>query len=228
MVFAVIDDHPLMLDAVTAAVASLGPEYVVRGYLSLEQYDEAVAAGARYDLTLLDLTLPGYDGLEALEYFRQWHDDAPVVVFSATHDRNTVLAALGLGAMGFIPKTSSNEILRNALRLALVGEPYIPADAIRDPDDRSRVGQPDATTRPKPLLHEAPGLAALTPRQRDVLGLLIKGLPNKLICRELGLSPNTVKTHLTAIFGALAARNRTEAVIKFQALARVDLRRDAR
>lgn len=226
MVFAVIDDHPLMLDAVTAAVASLGSDYVVRGYLSLEAYDEAVAAGARYDLTLLDLSLPGYEGLEALEYFRQWHDDAPVVVFSATHDRATVLAALGLGAMGFIPKTSSNEILRNALRLALVGEPYIPADAIRDPADPRHAGATEPT-RPKPLLHEAPGLAALTPRQRDVLGLLIKGLPNKLICRELGLSPNTVKTHLTAIFGALAARNRTEAVIKFQTLARVDLRRDA-
>lgn len=229
MDIAVIDDHPLMVAAVSAVIARLDGHYRAAGHLSLEEYDEAVAGGARYHLVLLDLGLPGYEGLAALEYFRQWHDDTPVVVFSATHDRVTVLSALGLGAMGFIPKTSSDQVLRNAIMLVLVGQPYIPSDAINGAvaGDRHENLPRDAIRPIAPMLHEAPALAGLTPRQREVLGLLIKALPNKLICRELGLSPNTVKKHLGAVFGALGARNRTEAVIKFQALARVDMQRGA-
>jgi DNA-binding NarL/FixJ family response regulator len=225
MELAVIDDHPLLLDAVAVAVRSL-PGVATDTFGTIEAYDEAVANGKRYDLVLLDLGLPGFADLAALKYFRQWHDDTPVVVLSATHDRDTIVRALELNAMGFIPKTSPQGVLRGAINVVASGGVFVPSEVLlRDPGaDTGSDGQAkDAPARAHSL---ARGLSTLTPRQRDVLEQLVKGLPNKLICRHLGLSPNTIKAHLSAIFRALDVTNRTEAVIVAQTLGlRFDMRR---
>jgi DNA-binding NarL/FixJ family response regulator len=233
---AAIDDHPILLDAVAMAVELIPGDHAARGFSALDAYDEAIASGARFDLVLLDLGLPGYSGLQSLSYFREWHDDTPVVVLSATHDRETILKALDIGAMGFIPKTSPRDVLIGAIRLVASGGVYIPPEALSGRADAASgtvavlptgpVGKserkalvPDSSQLPQ-------ALTALTPRQNDVLAQLVKGLPNKLICRQLGLSPNTVKTHVSAIFRALDVSNRTQAVICIRQLGlRVDLRR---
>jgi DNA-binding NarL/FixJ family response regulator len=136
MRLAVIDDHDLLLGAVSVAIRAMEGEFVPHEFETLEAYDEAIAAGSRFDLVLLDLGLPGYTDLTALRYFRQWHDDTPVVVISATHDRETILRSLDLGAMGFIPKTAKRPVFQAAIALVAKGGIYIPKEAlVPEPQD---------------------------------------------------------------------------------------------
>ena len=118
------------------------------------------------------------------------------------------MRALDAGAMGFIPKTSSNEVLLGALRLVLSGGVYLPAEVLRH--------------SPAPVLVSKSAMAAagvgyrdlgLTERQAQVLALVVQGKPNKIVCRELNLAEGTVKIHVTAILKALGVANRTQAVI---------------
>ena len=160
------------------------------------------------DLILLDLALPGRDGFEVLRELRERYPSLPVVVLSASDQSEVVMRALDAGAMGFIPKTSSNEVLLGALRLVLSGGVYLPAEVLRH--------------SPAPVLVSKSATAAagvgyrdlgLTERQAQVLALVVQGKPNKIICRELNLAEGTVKIHVTAILKALGVTNRTQAVI---------------
>jgi DNA-binding NarL/FixJ family response regulator len=232
MRFAIIDDHPFVLDALSLIIASMEQRPAVEGFESLLRFAEAVRGGASFDLVLLDLGIPGYTHLESLHQFREVAPVMPVVVISASDDRATILEALDLGAMGFIPKTSRRDVLMRALELVLAGGIYIPPQVLEKP------AEPPAGGRrlPEPVMREpqaavpsnptSASVSSLTGRQRDVLDLLVKGMPNKLICRELGLSQNTVKSHVGAIFRALNATNRTQAVLAAQQGGfRVDYRR---
>lgn len=221
MHFAIIDDHPFVRDALSVIISSMEERPSVSGFGSLEKFEEAAGKGETFDLVLLDLGIPGFTGLESLRRFRALESLMPVVVISASDDRATILEALDLGAMGFIPKTSGRDVLMRALELVLAGGIYIPPQALeraeeslsRPHDSRppARAEEPAAQTYSR-----GPAFSSLTQRQCDVLELLVKGLPNKLICRELDLSPNTVKSHISAIFRALDATNRTQAVIAAQ------------
>lgn len=205
----IVDDHPLIREALANVLAELGQQVVVLQAESLKGALGELAAHPDTTLILLDLTLPDAEGTSVLEQVRQAHPDVPVVVLSATDNRATVLAAIDGGAMGFISKRSSSPVLVNALRLVLAGEVYIPPEVLR------------AETLPRPVAGTAVAGAGtrrtaeelgLTPRQMDVLTLLVQGKPNKVICRELGLAEGTVKTHTAAIFRALGVSNRTQAV----------------
>jgi DNA-binding NarL/FixJ family response regulator len=206
----IVDDHPLIREALANVLAELGPQVVVLQAESLKGALAELTAHPDTTLILLDLMLPDGEGTSVLDQVRQAHPGVPVVVLSATDNRATVLAAIDGGAMGFISKRSASPVLVNALRLVLAGEVYIPPEVLR------------AETLPRPAagagLASAPGNRrtgeelGLTPRQMDVLTLLVQGKPNKVICRELGLAEGTVKTHTAAIFRALAVSNRTQAV----------------
>ena len=119
-------------------------------------------------------------------------------MLSADDSPDTVLAAIDAGAAGFIPKTARSGVMQQALRTVLAGGVYLP---------------PAVLLAPRAQTAEADTLTGLTPRQTDVLRLLIEGKPNKLICRELALSESTVKTHLASIFRRLGASSRTQAVV---------------
>jgi DNA-binding NarL/FixJ family response regulator len=216
MRFAIIDDHPFVLDALSIIISSMEERPSVSGFGSLEKFEQAVGKGDTFDLVLLDLGIPGFTGLGSLRRFRALESLMPVVVISASDDRATILEALNLGAMGFIPKTSGRDVLMRALELILAGGIYIPPQALQRQEESlarapARVQEPVAQTHSR-----GTAFSSLTQRQCDVLELLVKGLPNKLICRELDLSPNTVKSHISAIFRALNATNRTQAVIAAQ------------
>jgi len=230
MRFAIIDDHPFVLDALSLIVSSMEQRPSVSGFESLAAFEQGITGGESFDLVLLDLGIPGYSHLDSLHRFRSLAPVTPVVVISASDDRDTILEALDLGAMGFIPKTSHREVLMRALELVLAGGIYIPPQALEKPGlraSKTREVPPHREPQPAPLPHgPAPGVSSLSRRQLDVLNLLVKGMPNKLICRELGLSPNTVKSHVGAIFRALNATNRTQAVIAAQSSGfRVDYQR---
>ena len=173
----------------------------------------AVDAHPELDLVLLDLALPDIDGFDALAQLRERHPGVPIVVLSASDQAETVMRAIDAGAMGFIPKTSSNQLLLNALRQVLSGRVYLPADVLH-----RHQGTPEHTLKLAASAQRsgealAPREIGLTARQADVLALLVQGQPNKLICRGLDLAEGTVKIHVTAILKALNVSNRTQAVI---------------
>ncbi len=164
-----------------------------------------LVAARRYDLILLDLNMPGLNGLDALEALRAAAADTPLVVLSAENSPSIVRAAIEGGAMGFIPKSSSPEVLIQALRLVLAHGVYLPPavlSPVRSQEACAPVAGPGAEA----------SLPRLTPRQMDVLRCAIQGKSNKIIARELELSEGTVKVHLSAVFQALGAHSRTEAI----------------
>lgn len=205
----VIDDHPLILEALRHVLAQLDVELAVFDADSAAAGRRLMDAHPDASLALLDLTLPGADGFDLLAEFRAAHPSVPVVVLSASERHVDVLRALDMGAMGYIPKRSSNPVMLQALRLVLSGGIYVPAAAIGT-DSAGRT--PSAP--PAPPKRTTPRELGLTGRQSEVLGCILQGLPNKLICRRLELAEGTVKIHVAAILRALNVHNRTQAVIE--------------
>lgn len=205
----VVDDHPLIREAVRHVLAQLDEAVEVFDADSCAVATEQMLTHPDLDLVLLDLSLPGSSGLSALESLRERFPAVPVVVLSARDEPGVVVGALDAGAMGFIPKTSSNELMISALRLVFSGGVYVPPQAIAGgAHDDTLVAEPAA-----PTPRVAPAEIGLTERQTEVLALMLQGMPNKVICRELNLAEGTVKIHVTAILKALGATNRTQAVI---------------
>jgi DNA-binding NarL/FixJ family response regulator len=204
----VVDDHPLVRDAMAELVTHLGVSVEV---VQAPDCNAALALARVHpdlDLVLLDLNLPGLRGIPALQRFRSEHPSAPVVVVSASRDHETVAQVIRHGAVGFIPKSSGRDTIVNALRLVLAGSVYVPPEVAlpEDPEDEPmRAGLQGRGTSAAEL--------GLTPRQAQVLALLMKGLANKEICRDLGLAERTVKAHLSAVLNVLKATSRTQAVI---------------
>ena len=204
-----VDDHPLVRDAMAQLVDQLGGDVSVFEAADCAAGLQAARTHGDLDLVLLDLNLPGLSGIPALERFREEHPAAPVVIVSMFRDRETVNEAIRRGAMGFIPKSSSRETIVNALRLVLSGSVYVPPEAASD-------DQPDFAPS---LVHARTAVElGLTTRQSQVLALLMKGRSNKQMCRELGLAERTVKAHMSAVLNTLKVSSRTQAVIAAGAL----------
>lgn len=207
-----VDDHTLFRDGMALLLRRLDAAAEILQAGGCEQAFALADANDDIDLILLDLQLPDMPGFDALEVFRKERAHIPVVVLSASEDRASVIEALDRGAMGFIPKSSSSEVLLGALRLVLAKGVYIPPSVLggaASPQQPAPRFGPLAARRP---IRKAADLG-LTERQTDVLALLLQGKPNKLICRELGLAEATVKAHVTAVLKALNVTNRTQAVL---------------
>jgi DNA-binding NarL/FixJ family response regulator len=195
---------------------------------SCEEAFELLAQRGSADLVLIDLNLPGLSGLQGLQRLRQDHPDVPVVVMSSADDKDTVLAALDAGAMGFIPKSSTSQVMLGALRLILAKGIYLPPSVFLGARAAPAVSPLPARSS-APVAGEAPAAGrrpaelGLTPRQADVLHLLLQGKPAKLIGRQLNLSLSTVKAHTSAVLRALNVTTRTQAVL---AASRLGLRFD--
>lgn len=197
----VVDDHPLIREAVRHVVATLDEGVTVLAAADCDAGFGLADVHPDLELVLLDFNLRGLAGVPAIRSWRGRFPALPVVVLSSAEDRSTVLAAMGAGAAGFIPKSSSNEVMLSALRLVLAGGKYVPAEVLSH-------GGP-APTRPAVSLDHL----GLSPRQLDVLRLVAEGKPNKIICDELGLAERTVKAHLTEVLRALGVSSRTQAAL---------------
>jgi len=215
MKFLVVDDHVLIREAMRGVIIELQRDAVVLEAGTCGQAMSLIQQNADLALMLLDLKLPDGDGFAMLAEIREHHPAISVVMLSAFNDRDNVVKALDGGALGFIPKTGSRELLLSALRLILAGGIYIPPEILtRAPPAAPAVADQPAPAERRP----SPAELGLTERQVDVLALMMQGKSNKLICRALDLAEPTVKNHVSAILKALGVSNRTEAVLAVSGL----------
>src|SRR5882672_4957848 len=205
-----IDDHVLIRDALRGVLKELTDDAIVLEASDCRQAMRLIEAHPDLHLILLDLNLPDRDGFAVLVDLRKRYATISLVVLSAFHDRDNVLRALDLGALGFIPKSSPRDVMVNALRLVFSGGIYIPPEALGRPESKEQ--QPVTERR------VSPADLGFTGRQMEVLALMMYGKSNKAISRILDVAEPTVKHHVTAILKALKVANRTEAVIAVAAL----------
>jgi DNA-binding NarL/FixJ family response regulator len=201
----VVEDHALVREGVVRTLRQLEPGTLVAEASDFDSANALLEKGQLFDLILLDLCLPGLDGLSCLGVFRKRYPDIPVVILSAYDDPQTICRAMKSGAAGFVPKTYSSERLVEALREVLAGREYVP----------ELFSGAAAVALPRlPIGGEAePAEFGLTARQAEVLGLMAQGKSNRDIADALGLSEGTVKIHLTAIFKSLGVSSRTQAMV---------------
>jgi len=204
----VVDDHAMVREGVRHALESMGGEVNVIEARDAAEALRAVEQHANLDLVLLDLGLPGSDGFEILERLHRHHAALPVIIVSASDDRSRVMTALSLGAAGFIPKSCGRDVTLQAVRLVLAGGVYIPPEAI----GLGKAYMSGTSASMEQLVGGARPLG-LTERQAEVLALLARGKPNKIIAAELDIAEPTVKAHVTEILRALKVTNRSQAVI---------------
>lgn len=193
----VVDDHPLFRDALRQAIGPrVGAE--VREAQDIETARAALDT-AEIDLVLLDLNLPGVQGLSGLTGLRTSYPDAPIVIVSASEEPALVRRCLKLGASGYVPKSLPAEDIAGAVAAILAGDVWSPPGIALDVDD----AEDETLAR----------LATLTPQQARVLAMLTEGLLNKQIAYHLSVSEATVKAHVSAILQKLGVDSRTQAVI---------------
>lgn len=196
----IIDDHPLFRDGLELACSSLADREVALDKASSLGEGLAKLDDAEFDLVLLDLNLPDSRGLEGLARMREQSPDLNISVISATETNEAMRKAMGLGAVGYLPKSLDLSSLKLALGDLLATGSWYPPEFKPDGEDDGAVSKLDS----------------LTPAQRRVLQGLSEGLLNKQIAYEMGISIATVKAHLTAIFRKLGAHNRTQALLFYK------------
>lgn len=196
-----LDDHAMFLQGLKILLSVLVPDLRLDTSGDLSNAIQQVRLHD-YDLVLLDWHLFEGDGERSMHQLREAGCAARIVVLSGETSAVLIRKSIELGAAGFIPKTYSSEMMVAALDQVLAGRIFLPAE----------VHSGFEATGAKPVdLASDPRFAGLTGRQIDVYRAAARGLPNKLISRELGIAESTVKTHLTAVFAVLGVRNRTEA-----------------
>lgn len=192
----VADDHELVRDTISAYLER-EPDIEARAASSMEEASRMIETEGPFDLVLLDYAMPGVSGLEGLRLAMRLNGGKPVALISGAAGQDVAKAALAAGAAGFLPKTMAARSLVHAIRFMVSGEQYAPIQFLQ------AVGQEPAD----------PFEARLTPREKQVLGGLCRGLANKEIARELDLQEVTVKLHVKTICRKLDARNRTHAAM---------------
>lgn len=202
----VIEDHAVVRESLLLLLDLRLPGLVLREAGTLAVGLRLLSGEPDINLLLLDLDLPDSRGMATLVRAREAAPRVPVVVLSAADSRDNVLSAIDHGAAGFVSKTVDAQALLRAVQRVVDGGVSVPNDALDEPERarNSAIAMAASGVR---------GALDFSPRQQDVLRLLIEGLPNKLICRELDLSEATVKTHLQAVFRKLQVNTRTQAVL---------------
>ena len=197
----IVDDHPLFREALKVALTGGMPDSKVEQAGSLDAGRAALDADGDFDLILLDLRMPGVQGLSGLIYLRTQYPNIPIVIVTANEEEGIIRKALGLGASGFIPKSSNTETIIQAVKAVLGGDIWVPDGYDAKAEPASEID--DIVRR----------VATLTGQQIRVLMMLKEGLLNKQIAYELDVSEATIKAHVSAILQKLHVSSRTQAVI---------------
>jgi DNA-binding NarL/FixJ family response regulator len=206
----VVDDHPIVRDGLVA-ILTTQPDFEVVG--EAPNGTEAVerARLLHPDLMLVDLEMPGIDGVEVIRRLREAMPEIRVIVFTAFDTDERILSAVRAGAQGYLLKGVPRDDLFRAIRVVHEG------GSLLQPVVASKLLQHMADE------HAAPATEALTEREREVLALLAVGATNREIAGKLFISERTAKFHVSSILGKLGAGNRTEAVSIAAQMGLVDL-----
>lgn len=191
------DDHSLFREGLGFFLRLLDAQVVPLEAGNFRSTLDKLALESPVDLLLLDLEMPGMNGLGGFYAIRQRYPDLPIAIVSGVNDARIIRTLLDGGARGYIPKLAGSEQLMDALRRILQGEIYLP-DALFIPAS--------------PSTADGDKTSPLTSRQQEILPLLAEGMPNKQIANTLGVTEGTIKQHLKDLFRRLGARNRTQAV----------------
>lgn len=205
----VADDHSLYRTGLSFLLKDkLGFSSVIEA-ATFDAALDRLSEPAKIDLALFDLSMPGISGPESLSVVKETYPGLRVAIVSGSEERNDVLRTVATGLSGYVPKSLPDDEIVNALQDILGGRIYVPrfmTSGISSGDKTSAVGSVE--------MQGDPGGGAVTkpisPRQRDVLDCVRRGLSNKEIARELEIAEGTVKIHLAALFSHFGARNRTE------------------
>lgn len=217
MKFLVADDHHLIREGLKYALESTFAGLSIIEAVDGSQVLQGVSLNPGLDLILLDYFMPETNGFALVSELCTRHPDIPVVVLSGTSDPALVHKLLACGAAGFLSKTTDHGVILDALQLVLAGGIYMPPDIA--PELAAAIsGWPDPASYSDKTATTERLLTQLTQRQYEVLQLMARGKTNKDISRELGISENTIKVHVTAILKVLSVSNRTQAALVAQRL----------
>lgn len=209
----VADDHKLVRDGLRPFLQELDPKAEILDAANIDEAVKVVEQTDQLGLVLLDLMMPGMDGIKGLEILLAKCPGVPIVIVSGYSSREHVVAAVQAGASGFIPKTVSGSAMVNALRLVLSGEKYLPSSTFFD-DPNTLMPMPP----PQQQLQQArtggllPPFDKLSRREGEILVLLVEGRTNKEIAIALELQEITIKVHLRNVYRKIGAANRAQAV----------------
>lgn len=190
----VVDDHPIVRDGLVAVLETQA-DFAIVGEAGDGEEAVRLASTLEPEVVLLDLEMPVLDGVGALRRMREADPDIRVIVFTAFDSDERIVEAVRAGAKGYLLKGAPRESLFQAVRVVHAGGALL---------------EPLVASRLMARMSE-PSEEALTPREREVLALVARGLQNREVAAELGITERTVKYHVTAILAKLGAGNRTEA-----------------
>ncbi len=196
------DDHRLVRENLSAFLEMMEKDVRVFQAANFKEAEAIAARQSGLDVIILDLMMPGMDGLEGISTMRGLRPDVPLAILSGSTQQEHIKGALDRGAKGFIPKTIGGQALLSVLRLILSGDTYIPPLALAA---ERKAANPEPEHGP---------FDDLTAREKQVLALLTNGSTNKRIAKALEIQEVTVKVHLQKVFKKLGVSNRTEAVSK--------------
>lgn len=198
----VVDDHALVREGLRQVLKGLDNQVEVLEAGSCARAFELAVMHADLDLVLLDYHLPDMNGLEALDVFARQVPELPIIVLSGSVNPNIMRQVMNKGAAAFLTKSGMSDELLSVTRLVLAGDVYVPPGLIAT--STSALADEPATDLPAPLF---------TPRQEEVLYLLLDGYTNKEIGKLLSLSDETVKNHISGILRGFRVQTRTQAVL---------------
>jgi DNA-binding NarL/FixJ family response regulator len=202
----ITDDHQLFADGLCLVLEDIAEVTNCDVAPSAEEALAILDKGTKFDLMVVDLHLPGIDGVSLLSALLARRSNIPVVVISATDSVEEIIAALNRGAKGFIPKSFDRENIQAALRTIMAGEKFIPAEL------SEKIARIEQSKCSFPELPDDVTSLGITKRQFDVLKYVAKGYSNKQIANSLFLTEHTIKVHIKALFKSLRASNRTQLV----------------
>jgi two-component system nitrate/nitrite response regulator NarL len=198
----IVDDHPIYRKGLIALLDQMEPDMALLQANDAAQALALIAEHDDLDVVILDLVIPGMDGLRAIAEFGKMRPELPVIILSSSENPADVRAALANGALGYVPKSAAEHTLLSAIRVVLNGDIYVPPFVLLQIGPGHSAGLTVESGSDRPVLTE---------RQIEVLRRISAGQLNKIIAVELGLSEKTVKSHITAIFKALNVMNRSQA-----------------
>ncbi len=199
----IADDHELVRKGLRLLVQRIESNSIIFEVGNFTELKKEINKQHNWELLIIDISMPGSNQLQGIEVALSNSSQAPVVVISGSEEPEIIREALKLGVKGFLTKSSSADIMEQAIKLVMAGGKYIPDFALD-------LTHEDYTYNKN---HNFLNISGLTKRQSDVALLLTKGKSNKEIGRDLDISEATVRTHMTAIFKIFEVNNRTQAVL---------------